>query len=213
MTDRTEPDSTGDGRRRVSEVLKALFADGGRERLSIAEIESALAERSFGVMLLIVALLGLMPGVSMVAAIALLPICGQMMLGAKEPWLPGWLKQRSVGRAEFARVAGKAVPYLEKLERFLRTRYRFLTDRGAERLVGAACLILALFLLPPLPIPFSNLPFAFSIVILALSIIERDGLLTMVGLACGAFFVGGSLVLGWVAVQQALLWAAKYLGM
>jgi hypothetical protein len=100
-----------------------------------------------------------------------------------------------------------------KLEQVLRPRYRLLTVHGAERLVGAMCLVLVLFLLPPLPIPFSNIPFAFLIAVLSLAMIERDGLLAAVGLCGGAALVGGTVVLGWVALDQVLLLAAKYFGM
>ncbi|MGH6934535.1 MAG: exopolysaccharide biosynthesis protein [Dongiaceae bacterium] len=213
MTTTTLGETTSNSRRRTSDILRSLVANDGCERLSVRDIETALGERSFGVILLVVALFGIVPGVSMVAAIALLPICVQMILGADQPWLPAWMQARSAKRADFAAVADRFLPFLEKFEGVLRPRYRLLTEKTTERVVGAVCLVLALFLLPPLPIPFSNMPFAISIVVLALSIIERDGLLLAIGLVCGAAVIGGTLVLGWVAVHEALLWPAKYLGM
>lgn len=208
------PDTeTIEARPRASEILRSLISDGGNDRLTLGDIETALGERSFGVLLLVLALLGMLPGVSLAAAIAMLPLCIQMIWGASKPWLPLWLRQRAVKRADFAAIVQKILPALAKLEQLLRPRYRHLTVRTAERLVGAVCLVLVLFLLPPLPIPFSNMPFAFVIAVLALAIIERDGLLVAIGLCGGAALVGGAVVLGWVAIQEVLLLAAKYFGM
>lgn len=213
MTEAADQGSSTVNRKRTSEVLRGLATNGSNDRLSIGDIETALGERSFGIILMVLSLLGMLPGISMISAVALLPVCLQMILGAEKPWLPSWMQQRSAKRSDFAAITSRLVPHLERLEHFLRPRYRFMSERGAERLVGAVCLILALFLLPPLPIPFSNIPFAISIAILALAIIERDGLLLTVGLISAALLVGGTLILGWVALQEALLWAAKYLGM
>lgn len=212
MTGPTENQVNG-SRPRASEILRALISNGATDRLTLGDIEAALGERSFGVILLVLAVLGMVPGVSLAAAIAMVPICVQMIHGADKPWLPRWLRRRSTSKADLAAVVQRGLPVLEKLERVLKPRYRALTVRTAERLVGAVCLILVLFLLPPLPIPFSNMPFALVIAVLALAIVERDGLLVAIGLGCAAAVVGGTLVVGWVAVQEALLWAAKYLGM
>jgi hypothetical protein len=45
-------------------------------------------------------------------------------------------------------------------------------------MTGAACLLLAIVLV--LPIPFGNVPSAFGISAFALGILERDGLVTLV---------------------------------
>jgi hypothetical protein len=48
-----------------------------------------------------------------------------------------------------------------------------------ERIVGAACLLLAVILF--LPIPFGNIPPAFAIAAFSLGILERDGVATIIG--------------------------------
>jgi hypothetical protein len=48
-----------------------------------------------------------------------------------------------------------------------------------ERIVGAACLLLAIILF--LPIPFGNIPPAFAIAAFSLGILERDGVATIIG--------------------------------
>ena len=73
----------------------------------------------------------------------------------------------------------KLNPVLQRAERGLRPRLSLLLHPANERIVGAACLLLAIILL--LPIPFGNIPPAWAIAAFALGILERDGLATLVG--------------------------------
>jgi hypothetical protein len=73
----------------------------------------------------------------------------------------------------------KLSPILQRAERILRPRLTLLLHPVPERIVGAACLLLAIILF--LPIPFGNIPPAWAIAAFALGILERDGLATVVG--------------------------------
>ncbi|WP_143549544.1 exopolysaccharide biosynthesis protein, partial [Rickettsiella grylli] len=66
------------------------------------------------------------------------------------------------------------VPYLVKLERFLKPRWLVMTSRKMETINGIIIFGLALLLI--LPIPFSNFIFALLIVIFSLGLIEKDGI-------------------------------------
>ena len=65
-----------------------------------------------------------------------------------------------------------------------------------ERLIGLAILILALIL--ALPIPFANWLPACAIAIIALAIVEKDGVAVLVGLAVGviSLLVAATVVVG-----------------
>jgi hypothetical protein len=67
-----------------------------------------------------------------------------------------------------------------------------------ERIVCAACLMLAVILF--LPIPFGNIPPAFAIAAFALGILERDGLATLVGWLAA---IGSLLILA--AISSAII--------
>jgi hypothetical protein len=67
-----------------------------------------------------------------------------------------------------------------------------------ERIVGAACLLLAIILF--LPIPFGNIPPAVAIAAFALGILERDGLATLVGWLAA---IGSLLILA--AISSAII--------
>ena len=67
-----------------------------------------------------------------------------------------------------------------------------------ERLVGLFLLVLAIVL--TLPIPFGNWLPAFAISIIALAIVEKDGVAVLIGIVLGVIglFIAGAVVIGLV---------------
>lgn len=191
---------------RTSSLLMLLASTHQGERLSLAELCSGLGNRSFGLLLLLFALpncipLGI-PGLSTLTGIPLALITVQLLLAYPVPVLPGWLSRRSLSSRDFQRLCRTTCPWLARIERLTRPRWLPLTSRQAERWLGLLSLILAIVLI--LPIPFGNVPPAWALVLLALAMIERDGLLLLLGIALSAaslFWVYGLL---WAMVESAL---------
>jgi hypothetical protein len=116
---------------------------------------------------------------SAVLGVPLLFITAQLMLGRATLWMPRVICERSVSRDFFALLTAKLSPILHRAERFHQPRTSMLLHPVPERIVGAACLLLAIILF--LPIPFGNIPPAFAIAAFALGILERDGFATIIG--------------------------------
>ena len=72
------------------------------------------------------------------------------------------------------------MPHLFRLEKFVRPRYWPLPRGQDEFLIGLICVVLAVVLI--LPVPFSQWPPAISITLIALALLQRDGMLLLVGL-------------------------------
>jgi hypothetical protein len=186
--------------RRLSDVLADLADDPARESISVADVRDAMGDRAFGALLILLAVPNALPvnppGVSTVLGVPIMFLAVQMVLGFKAPWLPAFLKQRSMARDGFARAMDVAVPWLRRVERLLKPRLSMLAGRPAERVIGLVCLLLALVL--AMPIPFGNMPPAVAICVLALAMLEKDGLAVLAGLAVatGALLVGGGVLLG-----------------
>jgi hypothetical protein len=204
-------DSGGNGRRRASQILADLAQSWSQERVSLGDIEAALGDRGFGLMILVFTLPALIPGVAMLAAIPLALLAIQLMLGMSKPWLPKAIHQRSAATADFRRIAGRLLPHFERAERVLKPRLNFFATSHAERLIGFVCLVLTLLL--PLPWPFGNLMVAVPLFVLALALVERDGLFALGGLVLAAISAGFLIGVTWVTVQESLQFALKYLGM
>lgn len=198
---------------RISEILSDYARGLDKPRVTLGDLSNVLGERAFGFLMLVLGLpnviaLAAIPGFSTVTGVPIILVAGQMMFGMKKPWLPEFVNKRSLASEDFRRFVEKAKPFLDRLERFLRPRLRWLTDGGiTDRLLGAHCAVMAIVL--SLPIPFGNLLPALSICFVALGLIERDGGFVLAGLALGvATFI---FLLFLAAITAALIGAFLYL--
>ena len=184
-------------RRKLAEILSELAADTTRSRVSIADLVAAMHGRAFGALLLVFGFpnaLPAIPGTSGILGLPLLFLAFQMMLG-RQPWLPKVISLRSMSRDDFANLVERVNPWLERADRFTAPRLQFLVTPRAERAIGAVVLLLAIVL--TLPIPLGNMLPGLAICLIALGVLERDGL-----------WIGGGVLVGAVAV--AVVWGVVY---
>lgn len=161
---------------KLSNVLRELDSN-GKEQTSLDDLVASLGNRSFVPLLIIFALPNLfffVPGASVITGPPLIFVAVQLVLGRPSVWLPKVLGKRSIEKQAFGRIVARALPWIERVERLARPRYWPLSPRAAELTVGMACLVMAIFMF--LPIPFANTLPALSVIMLALSLGERDGL-------------------------------------
>ena len=169
--------------RKLSELLRGIAEDQSRDRISVADLLVAMRERALGALLFIFALPNVLPtppGTSLILGVPLIFLAAQLALGWP-PWLPGMIGSRSLARRDFTAVTSRVSPWLARAEQLLRPRLGAFSSPPSERLVGAICLLLAVILL--LPIPLGNMLPALAICLLALGILERDGVWVLAGLA------------------------------
>jgi hypothetical protein len=127
----------------TSVILENLLSAAPDEQVSLAWIVENLRDRSFGIVILLVALVGLVPGVSPIAGILLAIPAIQMMLGRDEPVLPRRLAARRLSKARLTRLIRRLSPTLQRLERVVRPRWT--TPFGAtKRTVGLVVLLLGI---------------------------------------------------------------------
>lgn len=198
--DADSPD--GSGRRRgararsktLSTILTDIAADPGRESIAVNDLIALLGGRGRAGLILFFALPNVLPappGMSGVLGLPLLYLSVQMMLG-RLPWLPRFIGHRSVPRDRFALLVDTLAPWLARAERLLRPRWSWLVNHSAEHAIGAFCLVLAIVL--ALPIPLGNMLPALAICLIALGVLERDGLWVAIGTVVGLvslFIVAG----------------------
>jgi hypothetical protein len=196
---------TGAGGPPLSDVLQQLAEDGERERISVGDLLAALSDRALGALLFVFACpnaLPALPGTSVILGAPLVLLAAQLAFKRK-PWLPGFIARRSMARPDFQALVKRICPWLRRAEKMLRPRASALALPPMEYLVGLVCLLLAIVVL--LPIPLGNMLPAVAISMLALGVLERDGLWIMAGLAtaaASAVLVSGVLF----AALQALLY-------
>ncbi|NGQ92246.1 exopolysaccharide biosynthesis protein [Rhodobacter sp. HX-7-19] len=176
-----------EGKKRFSQILDAIGADERRERVSVSDLMRAMDARAVAALILLFALPNVVPtppGTSSILGLPLLYLTAQMMLG-KLPWLPAIIADRSMTRSDFNSFVGRVTPLLARAERLLKPRLLFVTSATGERIIGGICLTLAIVL--ALPIPLGNMLPAFAISLMALGVLERDGLWVIIGVLVGVF--------------------------
>ena len=188
---------------KTSWILQQLLADLPTDTVPVGFLVEQLHGRSFGGVLIVLSLIGLVPGVSIFSGLAMLVPGIQMMLGYDAPQLPKFLHRRTINRTNLQLFGKKLIPWLQKVEHYVRPRWSMLTVAPFPNLLGFVVVALALVIM--LPLPFSNLPPAIALTCLSLGILERDGLLVGIGLVCAIIALGIGMVLASVAIKSLLL--------
>jgi len=119
------------------------------------------------------------PGTSTLLGAPLIFLAAQLTFGRK-PWLPALISQRSMSREDFDALIRRISPWLERAEKLLKPRASVLALPPMEYFVGLVCLLLAVVLV--LPIPLGNVLPALAISLMALGLLERDGVWISAGL-------------------------------
>ncbi|MBL9167417.1 MAG: exopolysaccharide biosynthesis protein [Verrucomicrobiales bacterium] len=170
---------------RFSEELQQLTQTFEGRPVQVGEILLATKGRGFHLLLVCIALPFVtpipLPGFSIPFGVAVALIGGRMALGQK-PWLPQRLLDYQLPPQFLGKLLASASRVVRWIEYLLRPRLTFMQERVVfRRVAGLLIAISGLYLIIPLPIPFSNSLPAWTVLLLAAGALERDGL----------FFVGG----------------------
>lgn len=170
----------------VSSVLHGVAADiSDRERVTLGDLIHRLGPSGFGLAMITLALPAMIPipgPFGMITGGCLVLIACQMLIGCRRLALPHFLADRRVTADGVKAIITRALPWVKRLEAIVREgRWKSLTGRSSHVLVGIPVLLLAVVL--ALPIPFGNVGPVVSLLVIGLSLVARDGLALMVGLA------------------------------
>ena len=169
---------------RLSTDLEMLHARVKGKSLTLAELKQSLKGRGSAMLLVLLALpfcFVAIPGLSTPFGIAICLIGACLVIG-REPCLPRFVMRQRLSTARLAQLLTGAIKVARKLENFVRPRLSFLhAGSSMLRLIGLGIVIAGLGLMLPLPIPFSNNIPAWAVVLLAIGMMERDGLCVLVG--------------------------------
>lgn len=182
---------------RTSEVLTVLASQDG-DRLTVGDIVAVLRDRAFALLVVLLGLpncLPMPPPIPLVCGLLLLLVAVQIAAGMSAPWLPRRLLGRSIARQDVERAVRRAVPVLQRLERWSRPRMRVFESALGMRGMGLALLTLAMALIVAAPI-IGQIPLGLAVCLVGLGLVERDGVVVIAGLVIGA--IGVALNAGFV---------------
>ncbi|KZY47757.1 polysaccharide synthesis protein exod [Roseovarius sp. HI0049] len=181
----------------ISDRLDQLVARAGGEQVTLGWILDQLHERAFGLFLLILALPCCIPflyGVPQIVALPLMFISVQILIGRRVPWLPRRLAARDVSTEGLRGLSRRAGPWLRRIEAVSRPRLGVLTRAPLDHLVGAALVLFSASILVPLP--GTNTVPGFAVVLVAMGLLQRDGILVLIGALIGTAWIGTLLFAG-----------------
>lgn len=179
----------------TSLVLEELLEEAPPDHVTLAWLTGSLRERSFGLVLLIMALAGMVPGASIFIGILLGFPAVQMILGRESPGLPRFIASRRFPTRQLVRLVHRTIPLLKRMEKLIHPRWRT-PFQTTKRIVGFVVLLLAATLVSPFP--FSHVIPALVIMLISFAYLEEDGALLCISLGTA---------LDSLAITSATVWA------
>ncbi len=194
----------------LSETLTSIAHSLDGDTITLRQLMSQIGEQ--GLLLLCMFLIipflipVSIPGVSTVfgAAIGLI---GVGITLNRLPWMPARLLDRKIETKDLIPTLEKGAKMVTRIDRIIRPRLMPLTSGAFNRLNGLALIFSALLLMVPFGfVPFSNTLPGIAILLLAAGMIQRDGLLILLGYVFIIITViyFGALALGAIAAGQGI---------
>ena len=181
---------------KTSQLIEDIFAQFSEDgSLTVAEFLETMGHRAQALAILIFSLAalvaGVVPGFSTLTGVPIMFIALQIALGMNSVWLPKKLREKEISPRILRGALARTIPTMRTVEKFLKPRLIILTHPYAERVVALIIVVLAAIL--SLPIPGGNFLPSIGISILALSMLERDGLFLL--LAIGLVMLTGGVMI------------------
>ena len=195
----------------LQHIMTEIEAEGANSA-RLGDILNRLDERAFGLLLLLLALPCCLPFIYLLPQIVALPmlaLAGQLAMGKHHPWLPKKLNDRSFEIASFKGVLDRAEKYVGWVERLAKPRFLAASGHVGARVVGMLLLIPTASILVPLP-STNTIP-GIGVAIASVGLIERDGVLIVMGLIIGFAWVALLVFLGAEAAQFIKDWLSARL--
>jgi hypothetical protein len=185
----------------TSVVLQQLHDEAPTDHFTLGWLMGSLRKRSFGIIMLLLALVAMAPGVSIVAGVLLMIPAFQMIAGQPAPVFPRRIAARPLPTRHLALLVQRAVPVLRYLETMIHPRWPTPLE-ATKRLVGTVVVILNTAVVF-IPIPLGSVVPALVIALISLAYLEEDGLLLSIALLVAAIVLTVTFVAVWEMVLGA----------
>ena len=182
----------------TSVVLQRLHNQAPLDHFTLSWLMGHLRRRSFGMIMLLLALAAMVPGVSIVAGLLLMIPAFQMLAGRPAPIFPRRIANHPLPTRHLAALVQRAVPVLRYLEKFVHPRWP--TPFEATKRLGGIVVIILDTAVAFAPLPLSNVVPALLIALIALAYLEEDGRVLSFALLGSLIVVGVVLVTVWEIV-------------
>ena len=143
--------------------------------------------RGFAFFLLMLSLLNIfifmVPFISVLFGLPMILLSAQMVFGIRTPIFPRFIRHRTIRQNLLVQGINQSIRGLEIIERYIKPRLYYLSHPFLNRVHGLTALVLAIMV--SLPIPLFNVPPSIALAVLAMGLLQRDGLLIAVAYILG----------------------------
>jgi len=182
-------------RPQTSEILRALIAEIDAPEITVGDLITYLRARAYGVIFIILAVISLVPAMSIPGGVLIAVFALQMAAGIRTPGLPRRLADLRIPMSKLRWAIERLVPILARMERHVQPRWPWLTAPPAINGVGLLMALVSVTF--ALPVPLTQLPPGLAILLIAVAMLERDGRVLLLGVAAS----GGALAVGYFAIR------------
>lgn len=180
---------SADGRTQVTELLEEFHENG----LILAMIFFSLP---------VAIPLPYPPGFTTVMGTPLIILSFQMLLGYHKVKLPNKINQYEIKNSIIVMICNKIIPRLRILEKYIKPRLGFAQSVYCEQLIGLISLLCATAI--AIPLPLTNAIPALSITTMGIGLLNRDGLVIIVGIIIGIIgltIATGAVIGSWIGIK------------
>lgn len=197
----------------LSQALRALLDGLGETPITCGELAMRLGARSHEMLLIFFAFPLCMPvpipALSTIFGLAATFVAYYFAMG-KPPWLPARIANRPIRTDSLRRACGLLMRLLGFTEHVIHPRWLVISESPRRvRLHGVMLFLLAFLVALPLPVPLANTFGATPMLLLALGLLERDGVCIALGylatIPCFLYY-GAIVFLGFEGMRQFMAW-------
>lgn len=188
---------------KTSKILQSFLDDklSHDGNINLDEVFSVLKHRGFGLLFIFFGIIGVLalPPLSAIAAIPLITLSYQFFRDFDTPSFPRFIQEKEFERSSFRVAIEKAIKFAVKIEKYIKPRYPVFFLPLSERIIGFLMVLFCCSII--IPLPMTNFLPSVAIIFIGFGMMEKDGVMTMIGLALG--------VLGWFVTAMVLLFGVK----
>ncbi len=186
-------------RKEIKEILQE------KKDISVKDFVSEIGLKGYGLLFLILSIPSAMPvpaaGYSTFFSLIMISL-GFCMFFKKKPYVPKFLEEKKIKKETIEKMADFSDIYLKHLDKITKPRWEFLVN---EKPIAALIIVMSSFMI--IPYPLTNTAPSISIFILAFSLINKDGVITVLGILAGlagAVIAVLSLTLGYLFIEEVI---------
>lgn len=177
-------------------TLKNFKQDIKGKRVSIHQMVKVLNNRGYGVLLLLLCLIeilptGAIPGMPSLVGTIIILVSLQLLLGRHHVWVPNFIGRKKMDYHKVQAALDRAIPLVRRMDKITKERLQIFTTLWGEKISALMIIMLALTFYPLEFVPFASSIPAVMIAIFGMSFVARDGLFYLIAWMMSLGGLGG----------------------